>query len=305
MKFYFRLQLKRMIRLIEWAGINPYLGLALLFVVFSFSSAMIFQRIGFAEYIYPLIGLVLLSVLGRRQRSEFLNNTFTIYGYRRIRVIENLIFAMPFLIVLLIQGHWLPALCFLLGAITMSFFNQGSHMGIALPTPFGRWPFEFISGFRRTWWIFPICYVLAYCALDADNLNLGIFALVATFLPCLNYYSKPEPTFFVWIFQATPSQFLWSKIKIALVCSFLLSVPLMIVLIVFDPSKFYVVLIFEVVGMAYVVASLLGKYAFFPSEINLIQGIVLALSIWFPPLLVVVIPYFFAKSKQNLQSILT
>lgn len=305
MKFYFQLQSKRILRLIEAAGINPYLGLALMVAVFVFSSVMLFQRIGYAELIYPLVGLALLSSLGRRQRNEFLSNTFTAKGYRSIRLFENLIFAVPFLFVLAFQNEWISSIGLLLGAVAMSFFNQGSHMGIAFPTPFSRWPFEYTAGFRRTWWIFPFCYILAFYALKADNLNLGIFALVATFLPSLNYYAKPEPTFFVWVYKATPSQFLWSKIKVALGYSLILSAPLMVALIAFDPSKFYYVMIFELVGMSYVVASLLGKYAFFPSEINLIQGIVLALSIWFPPLLVVVIPYFFSKSKQNLQSILT
>ncbi len=305
MKFYFSLQSKRIRRLIEAAGFNPALGLCLFAGVFVFSSFMLFQRVGYAEYIYPLVALALLSVLGRRDRNEFLKNTFTVNGYKRLRIIENSLFVTPFALFLLLQGYWMQSLGLYAGALAMAFLNQNSNRGMAFPTPFGRWPFEFAAGFRRTWWVFPIAYVLAYFALRADNLNLAIFALVASFLPCINYYSKPEPTFFVWVYAATPAQFLWSKVKIALGYSLLISAPLMIALIAFEPSKFYLVLAFELVGMAYVVASLLGKYAFFPAEINLMQGIILGLSIWFPPLLVVVIPYFYTKAKSNLQSVLT
>jgi hypothetical protein len=305
MKFYFSLQSKRISRHIEAAGLNPVLGLFLLIGLFVFSTFMLFQRVGYAEYVYPLVALALLTMLGRRDRNEFLKNTFTVAGYRRIRLIENTLFIVPFVLCLLLQGFWIQTLGVLVGALAMAFLNQSSNFGIVFPTPFGRWPFEFAAGFRRTWWVFPIAYVLAYFALSADNLNLGIFALVASFLPCINYYSKPEPTFFVWIYAASPSQFLWSKVKIALGYSLLISAPLMIALIAFEPSKFYLVLAFEIVGMAYVVASLLGKYAFFPAEINLMQGIILGLSIWFPPLLVVVIPYFYNKAKSNLQSVLT
>ena len=47
-----------------------------------------------------------------------------------------------------------------------------------------------------------------------------------------------------------------------------------------------------------------AKYSTFVSEINLPEGIIIAFAISFPPLILLIIPYFYTKSIQNLRLIL-
>jgi hypothetical protein len=47
----------------------------------------------------------------------------------------------------------------------------------------------------------------------------------------------------------------------------------------------------------------LAKYSAYPDEIHLTIGVIIAFTILFPPLILVVIPYFYTKSINNLKFI--
>jgi len=304
MKYYFLLQFKRLTRFIKESGLNPYLGLLLGTLLFVALSYILFLKIGYAGYIYPIIALGIINMLGNIQRNDFLKNCFSLNDYKKVRLTENLIAATPFFLFLIFKHEYIIALSFYVGAASLSFFNKINRFNFALPTPFYKHPFEFIVGFRKTYLLLLLSYILTYIAISVDNFNLGVFALIITFLTCINFYTKPEPLFYVWIYSKKPGEFLRSKIKTATIHSILLSFPIMLFLILFNIDKTHFVLIFGILGVLYVITSLLGKYAYYPSDVNLTQGFVIAFCILFPPLLLIVIPYFYSRSKQNLDSTL-
>jgi hypothetical protein len=49
---------------------------------------------------------------------------------------------------------------------------------------------------------------------------------------------------------------------------------------------------------------LLGKYAFFPTTMNLPQGLLMAFSFLFPPMLLFLLPYFYRRCIHQLNPIL-
>ena len=63
-------------------------------------------------------------------------------------------------------------------------------------------------------------------------------------------------------------------------------------------------LLFFLVGWAFLVCMIVSKYAAYPDELNLTQAILMSLCVWFPPLLIVLIPYLFFKSQNRLCSLL-
>lgn len=304
MNYYLLLQYKRLSRFLKESGLSPYLGILILFTLFIILSHKIFQKIQYAEYIYPIIGLSVINFLGNIKRNKFLKSCFTIANYRKIRVIENFIATIPFALFLLYEQKYALTLGFIIVGIILSFFNKVNRFNFVLPTPFYKHPFEFVVGFRKTYLLFLISYTLAFISILVDNFNLGIFALIITFLTCLNFYTKPEPLFYVWCHSSNSKNYLKTKIKTAFIYSFYLSFPILVPLTLFNFDKTYFVLIFEALGMLYVITSLLAKYAYYPSEFNLIQGFVLAISILFPPVLLIVIPRLYSRARQNLSMIL-
>lgn len=304
MKYYFQLQVLRIHRHVQSFGLNPFFVYAVLIVLFSVFSYLLFEKTTYGIYIYFF--LTISAVLGteNRDRSEFLAYNFSKKELTRIRWIENTVIVAPFTVFLVSQLLILE--CLLLNAIVgvLSLFHVKSNQTLVLPTPFSRWPFEFIVGFRKTFWAFILIGILTGIAIKVDNFNLGIFSLMVVYLLCMGYFLKPEPELYVWMFAETPNQFLQRKMKEASLYSLMTSALVAGILVLFFPDKAHFVLIVEVLGLLFVIAALLGKYAFFPAEINLMQGIVLGLCFLFPPLLLVVIPYFYSLSKRNLSTLL-
>nr|NQU92480.1 hypothetical protein [Bacteroidota bacterium] len=274
-------------------------------LIFVALSHLVFQKIEYARFVYPIIALGIINIFGNINRNCFLKNCFPDTDYKKIRLIENFIAATPFFLFLLYKHEYILAISLYAVGVSLSFFNKVNRFHFVLPTPFFKRPFEFITGFRKTYWVFLLSYMLTYISISFDNFNLGIFALIVTFLTCLTFYTKPEPLFYVWINAGKPVDFLKTKIRTASIHSFFLSFPIMTFLILFNIDNTHFVLIFEILGILYVITSLLGKYAYYPSDVNLIQGFVIVCSIIFPPILLAVIPYLYTRSKQNLDSILT
>ena len=66
----------------------------------------------------------------------------------------------------------------------------------------------------------------------------------------------------------------------------------------------WILLLLVFTGISFLIVIILAKYAAFPNEIQLPQAIVLAACVWFPPLLLLTIPYFYIHAVQRLNRLL-
>lgn len=304
MNYYFSLQYKRLSRHFQAVSIPPFIGFASMLLLFFALSELLFHKVQFAAYLYPFLAISAVNLFGEIQRNEFLKTCYSIADYRKIRLFENLFTALPFSLFLLSKNEYFIAFALFPIVGILSHFNQINRFRFVMPTPFFRFPYEFTAGFRRAFGLLGLCYVIAVIAAIVGNFNMGIFTLLFVFFICMGFYGKPEPEFYVWVHAETPVGFLLKKMKIAVLYSLGLSIPILVLLMLFYPSQFAVILLVELLGMLFLVTILLGKYAYFPTEINLIPGLLIALSIFLPPFLILVVPFLFFKAKRNLQSFL-
>jgi len=304
MKYYFLLQFKMLNRQVAEYGISPALGYILSIAAFIGFSVLLFNKTDYAEYIYIAGGLSLIQRLSEPGRNQFIKTCFPGSDHYKVRIIENMIIILPFLVFLLFKLLFIHALLFLAIAMLMALMTFGSKSGLVVPTPFGKKPFEFTVGFRYSFLVFILAYFLAVMAIVTGNFNLGIAALILVFLVCYTFYLNPEHEFFVWIFNQSPARFLSAKIKTALIYSSFLSVPVSLLLIIAYPDKLPVVAIFQALGYVFLTTVILAKYASFPHQIALPQFVILAVSAWFPPLLVAAIPFFYLRSVNRLKELL-
>lgn len=276
------------------------MGYALTSFVFIAASFMVFEKIQYAKYFYVAVSILPAYTLCNVNRCEYLKTLFPANTYREVRLLESFIVCLPFVVFLFFKMAFLEACLVLVAALSLSFINQKSISIFVLPTPFYKKPFEFIVGFRKSWFVFIGCFALTIIAISVDNFNLGIFALLVTQLICLNFYIKPEPKFYVWTHAFTPVQFLWHKMVTAVLHGLIFSAPISFLLLFFYPGFWYVVMAILLLVILYLWLSILGKYAYYPMQINLFQLFGVALSIAFPPFLLISLPYLYVKAKQNL-----
>ncbi|HNQ82125.1 MAG TPA: hypothetical protein PLW31_06225 [Bacteroidales bacterium] len=304
MKLYFLIQFKMLNRHLAAFGIHPVIGCVLILAAFTGSSVLIFEKTAFAEYLYLAASLSFLARLSDPARNQFLRSCFGKKDYRVVRMLENVIVAAPFAAFLVIEKYYFHALAALFLAGFMSLTIVGNRSGFTIPTPFGKRPFEFTVGFRNSFPVIVLAWFLTVMAVISGNFNLGIASLILVFLVCFSYYLNPENEFYVWIFNSRPGIFLFGKIKTALVYATFLTLPVSLVLSVFYSDKILIIGAFQLLGYIYLGAVVLAKYSSYPHPMNLPQFIILVVSVWFPPLLLAVIPFFYRKSSIRLKTLL-
>ncbi|MCB0664046.1 MAG: hypothetical protein KDC24_14970, partial [Saprospiraceae bacterium] len=60
----------------------------------------------------------------------------------------------------------------------------------------------------------------------------------------------------------------------------------------------------QALGYLYLGTLILGRYAGYPKEMGIPQALLLGFSVWFPPMLVIIIPIFYKQAVKRLQLIL-
>jgi hypothetical protein len=303
-KEYFELQYKMINRKFKDAGINPMMASILVVILFVGISVYLFYKTEFATYIYLIIALTLISNLSDIKRTEFLKICFEDFLLKKIRIIENLALGLPFIAFLLYKNQFVFAMILLILTISLAIVRFQTKFNFTIWTPFSKRPFEFTIGFRNTFYIFILAYILTIISIFVKNFNLGIFAMLLVFATTLNYYSKPENEYYVWIFNQKPSDFLLNKIKIALLYTTLLALPIIVFISIYNLQQIGIILLFVIIGWAFLIFLILAKYSTYPDEINVGHGVLFSLCIIFPPLLIVLIPYFFSLSKNRLNNYL-
>jgi hypothetical protein len=273
-------------------GMPVILGYLILICAFIFGSKTLFEKVDYALYIYLLSYLILALNLSDITRNKFLKYCFKSSEYKTIRITENIIIALPFIgfIIYLKDFQFIPA--FLIIGIILGFINMKSGYNVTIPTPFSKQPFEFTIGFRNTFYIFLISLFITFKAIEVSNLNLGIASIISIFVIVFSYYSIPEPSFFVWNYNLTPKMFLIQKIKTSIIYSSYLILPVTIVLGIYFYENLITILSFVFVGYVFLITIILAKYAAYPDKMNIIQGVLIAFSIYFPPMLVLLFLIF-------------
>lgn len=285
-------------------GFNPFFAHVILAVGFSGLSIYLFKMTEFAEYIYLLSALTIVGNLSETRRTEFLKICFGERQLKIIRITENLIYSMPFLAFLLYKQLFVSAGLLFTSTVILALVNFRTSLNFTIWTPFSKQPFEFTSGFRNTFYLFFLAYILTIIAVFVNNFNLGVFSMLLVFATTLSYYTKPENEFYVWTYNRNPRQFLFGKIKTAILYSSSLAIPIALVLAVFYYQNIGLILLFFAIGWAFLTAVIFAKYSAYPDEMNIPQGILLAICLWFPPVLIVLIPFLFRKSENQLSSLL-
>ena len=285
-------------------GLPILIGYLLISIAFILLSNYLFSKTEFAIYLYGLFAFSFISKLSEPKRNDFLKSIFNKSNYLQLRVIENLICSMPFIVFLTYKGLFIFVLPLSLFSISIALFNFSTNLNFTFPTPFGKKPFEFLVGFRNSFFVFPIAYILTYISISVGNFNLGVFSMLLIGLVCMSYYSKPENEYFVWNYNLSPKQFLLEKTRSCIINFTLLSMPIILALSIFFFNELDILVVFFLVCTAYLITIIFAKYSAFPNKMDLSQEIFIGISFMMPPILIVIIPLFYSQSIKKLNTIL-
>lgn len=301
---YLILQFKLLNRNIRDFGMHPLLAYVLIFGLIAELGTLIFQRLpNYAPYIIIGICISIQMRLSQKQRSDFLQIVYGNKTKHLLRITENLIISIPFVVLLLIENQYIAAVALPIASAILAFIDLNSK-SIVLPTPFSKSPYEFTVGFRKSFLFILMVYGLSVISVCVNNLNLGLFSLFVLCIICATYYGKVENEYYVWIFTESPNKYLTHKILTAIKNTFLMAFPMMALLTAFFPENWWIVLLVTVIGMILVITFLLAAYSTYPpGEIGILE-LIFILAVFIPPFVLVVIPYFYVRSINRLKNTL-
>ncbi len=304
LKYYFKLRWLRINRqLIDW-GFHPIVGYFVMLAIFGGCSFYLFAKNHYASWIYLFLALSLVSGLSDPKRMDFLHQNITSKLIKMIRLIENILAIVPFMVIFYFKGYIRETLLLLILSTLMALFRFKTRYSVSIPTPCSKYPYEFTAGFRKTWFVFVFALILTIISVKINNFNLGLFSVIVYSINCTLFNIAPEPYFFVWINHLDAQRFLLRKGKIALLYTSLLALPSIMLLFFFFPAKIHLILGFHILGLLLVITGVSSKYSSFPHEISVRKSLVILMTIWLPPLLLFTIPWFYFESKKNLKGIL-
>lgn len=277
------------------------IGLILSVIFFIVITELLFYKTKSAPFIYCFIGLSALLPLNNTDRNDFLFTVFQKADWYKIRFIENLMIILPFTVYLIIKSHIALALILVILSIFLSLIKSMYISRFTLATPFGKQPFEFAIGFRKTFLLILFYYFLSTMAIVYENFNLGIFSLIITMLTTLSFYSQIEPDHYLSIYNLDPKAFLFHKISIGVKQLLVLVMPMFLVVVFTFPNQLLVLILFGVLGIGCITMMILAKYNAYPKQIDLLVALLITFSMAIPFIMIFTIPYLYKKSVNNLQ----
>lgn len=304
---HFQLQRTLLERQLRALRLAPWLVYALAPVLFSAGSWLLLQRSEHLAWLLVFSGLSLVRPFSGAARSDFFRGLYRAGTFRKIRLLENGLVLLPFLLVLLVIAVLLRSVSCGAGALVlggvglaMVWWTDRPRSGRALPTPFSARPFEFAVGFRRYRIILLIVLFLLVQAVWVANFSLGGFALAVLLLLGCHLAQEPEPHFYVWIYTMSPKVFLRRKLSLLLTQQLLLSLPVIVALLVVFPENWLAVGGITVIGLGNLALSLLLKYSNFPHQLHIGHAIMLSLGLFLAPTLVILLPLYYQRALSRL-----
>jgi hypothetical protein len=280
-----------------------WLAAILLLVLFAGGSYFLAQRTPLAGWGILIALFIVLLPLTSKERYDHLRLIFKSKEVFKVRLIENALLSLPFMISL-VWVDWMAAVGAIIVVFGLTVKPLGRLIPYSIPTPFNRIPVAFPSGFRRLLIVHLLSWVICVFAITIDNYNMGLFSIILNWLLIYAYYGKIEPLEYVWMNSSTPKNLIVNRMREGLLGALMLILPFVICFIILDPSQWYLpvaILFLGVLNLWNVILSMLGD---FPEETTIPNGIIVALSLMLPPLLLVSLFYFYAKAKNNLKTIL-
>jgi len=304
MKFYFHLQMQRLFRWLKHRGVHPVFALVVGVVLFLLLSNFLFYKTVLAKWIYPVLPIIIVLALSATNRNDLLKTIFDRASYILARVMENGIVVLPFVLYLIYEGEYLVSLTLITIALLLSYYTSRQNWNKTIPTPFKKFPFEFIVGFRKTFWFIIMAYFLIVKGMQVDNYNLSLFGLFLLFLCSMTYYGKAEDEYFVWIYNVNAITFLKKKLFTSLICISILTILGLVMLLLGFPKNLWITLGVYILGYVFLTSMIVVKYSAFPHEMNVPQALLYAISLILPPMLFITIWIFYSQSKKRLEPIL-
>ena len=248
----------------------------------------------------------LLGIQLKRPDKLFLKVHFEYY--RRILFAEYFLLLLPLLIMAVYYGYGvmcliLPASLFLLVGLDVR--KEVANLNTRLQQYIPSDCFEWKKGVRKYLYVIIALWLIGMLA----SFWIGTVPVVMVVLGVLTvgFYEGNEPVLMVLLFEKNAGSFLWTKIKLPVCLFTILTLPLILLFLIFNAGLWYIPLVIYIIFLSLTVYVILLKYAFYrpvqsSGAVQLFSALGI-LGVFIPVLLPVVwlmSVYFYFRALANL-----
>ncbi len=302
--YYFQLRAKMTWRWIKEKGIHPLIFIPLILIGSVAALKLLTDRSEYADTLLVIGGWWMVSKSTGGKELTFLKGLFSKRTFSLILAIEVLLISLPVILSLVWMKEWLALALSVVWGMLFRYNAIQVSTSWVVPTPFSRQPFEAVEGFRRFWPAWIVLVIAMPFPYYVDNSNLGLFILFATIFLFQSFFQVIEPSYFVWFHKHTPASFIWMKMRWSIVHLSIWMVTQALLFIFLFNEVWWHALVVYAIGVIWMPLLIVAKYAIFPASLPIPEGIAVGLSMIFPPLMIVTVPYFYLRASRNLQPLL-
>lgn len=312
--YYISLRLKQFARFFSFNGIHPFIGMIILFLLFTIVSVAIFQKLPYAVWVYLVLALFSLLELQPPMMNAMLRHQVRPGTFFKAKLLENILIVIPFVVFLGCKMQWGAAALLLLIVVPYSYYSFSLPKAKlrALPSPFPAHAFEYHNMFRMVMPVYVIYLLLLVVGVISGNFYVMLVPFFLLLFVMQMAYGLPEDVSYIWLYRCTAARFLQKKLLVLLLsysCTFL---PFLLTALIFYTSSFGIAVLCFITGLIALTGALFIKYQFYPSvlvtQITQLIFFGFAVSaIASPPVFIIIllfIAFSYARAKRNLKSIL-
>lgn len=313
---YISLRLKQFARFYSFNGMHPLMGIPLTALLFVALSAYIYYRLPatYAAWVYCAVTIGAITELQNAKSNNFLKQLLSRPAFFKVKLPENLLILLPFVVMMCWQQSWLQLLVVVFFTIPYSFYNSKLPRPQlkAINTPYRGYAYEANFGFRTVFFAYVLYALLLVvgCAVQNVYLLLVPFFLLLFFIQTI--YTKMEAPMYIWVYRTTAGAFLRKKFNTLAINYGITFAPFLLLGLVFYTAEWEILLLCFVSGLIATTGSMLIKYHFFQGGVlvQIVQFTFFACimgGLAMPGMLVTAllfIPYSSWRAKANIKNIL-
>ncbi len=295
---------------LEWKRLNRRLkdwGLAKELIILTLFIALILLTI-LAKKSFILFSilsyLLIQSAMGVKE-NQFYKSILQEKNYLFFKRCKMVLYALPFLGILMYYGQWLHVLGVLtLVTLIPERLNTFSITNGSIPSPFPTFSYKHNISFRKYFFLQLALLFLIIPAYKYHNFRLALFSVISIQIVIQLGAFLIEPRTYIQIHSRNSNQFLWQQVKNLWIHFIRWPGPIIALLLLLFPHEwiwFVVVIILVMLHGTYWIFLMYSKW---PKEIQIPDVLLILISIWFPPLLILMMPFAFKKASENLKTVL-
>lgn len=220
------------------------------------------SKIPNAYYITVVYLLIVTLIHIRRQDKLFLKSHFV--NYKLIYLAEYFLIIIPVLFCLVYHFQWILAVSVLVGIgviVNYDFKPIPRSLNTKIQQFIPHDCFEWKAGIRKTLFLIIVIWIIGLGTsffIGSVPIVIFIFGIIP-----LSFYEKGEPYQMILAYEMSTNKFLFYKVKLQIILFSILTIPLMVVFLIFHFEMWYIPVVEYFLFISLHVYFILTKYAFY------------------------------------------